>query len=171
MAGVINKHFQTMQRAVEEDDIDFVREQIASGRALPDMILMDISDMPHLADLAIQHGSLRVLAFLLSSRVSLAPVRVASMHQYLERSRDPNGVLRTFADSPHPSKNMFFDNIPAAVLKRIVVTQQTFEYVREKTGLLVVAQRTPVQPRDEREGETKTVLVLNMLSSQAHDIL
>lgn len=160
-----------MQRAVEEDNIDFTREQIASGRALPDAILVHISDMPHLVDYAIQHGSLRVLAFLLSSRISLAPERAAKMYQSLERSRDPNGVLRTFVDSPHPSKNMFIENIPVAVLKRIVVSQQTFDHIREKTGLLLVAQRPPVQPPDEREGDTKTCLAVHMLSSQAEDIL
>ncbi len=156
-----------MQRAVEENDVGYVRDQIANGRAYPDMVLMHVRGTPRIADLAILRGSLRVLAFVLASRISLAPERSDVMYQSLALSRDPNGVLRVFADSTHPAKAMFLENIPVSVLGQIQISQETFEHIREKTGLLVVGQNAPVEPRDEREGETKSGMTLISFASQA----
>jgi hypothetical protein len=160
-----------MQRAVEEDDAGFVQSQIAAGGASADTVLMHVRGTPCLAELAIQRGSLRVLAFLLASRVSLAPNRVTAMHESLALSRDPDGVLRAFADSRHPAKGVFLENIPADVLARITISQETFEHIREKNGLLVVAQNAPVEPRDERDGETKSGTTLITFGSLASSFL
>lgn len=160
-----------MQRAVEEDDADFVREKIAQGVASPNTVLMHLRNTPSIAELAIERGSLRVLSFLLASRVGLSGDAAEKMFESLARSRNPGGVLRTFADSTHPERIAFIKNIPVRILGSIVLDDETFEHIREKTGVLVVTQFRRVDTRDERDGETKTGLTLVTFSSLAHEFI